>query len=1098
LLSLRLLLNSAQESRTVWIVRLALRRPFTVAVLCLIIALMGVLSIQRMRVDVLPAIDIPVVIVVWNYPGLTAEEVEKRIMFLSERAYSTTVNGISRIESQAIPGNAIIKIYFEDGTDMGEALAQITSVSNSATRAMPPGTQPPAVLRFNASNVPVAQLTVSGERVSEQALFDLGLNSLRLRLFTIPGLATPAPYGGAQRQIMVDIDPARLAAKGLSPQDVVNAVAQSNITLPAGTARMGLTEYDIQLNASPERVPDFNSFPVKVVNGVPVLLGDVANVRDGSAVQSNIVRVNGHRATYLVILKKADASTLAVVDAARDLVPSLQSLSPPGVVIKLEFDQSVFVRAAVMGVLREALIAAGLVSLLILFFLGSWRSTVLVGISIPLSILVGIVGLFLTKQTLNLMTLGGLALAVGMLVDDATVEVENIHRNRLLGKPLTVAILDGAHQIAVPALAATLTICIVFFPVVLLQGPSRFLFIPLALSVVFSMMASYFLSRTLVPTLARKLMEKETLHHGAPAGSAEDAAHSGSLWGRFNQWRDRGFERFQERYERALTLLLAHPGITLLGAGALMACALALLPSTGLDFFPRVDTGQMRLHFRGPTGIRIEETERYVQGVEEAIRRIIPPDELSTINDNIGLPLFYNLGFVSTDNTGGSDADILIELREGHRPTEHYMARIRSSLPDQFPGCVFYFQAADVVTQVLNFGLPAPVDIQIEGRDVYASHTLARRLLDRVQRVPGVVDARIPQVFNKPAVRVNVDRQRAALVGLTERDVANNLLTSLSSSVLVSPNFWISPVNSVNYTVAVQTPISELTSLSDLLATPITTGVGTAPGLAGSVNAPYLGALSDVQPTQTRASTNHYTVQNIIEVRADVEGRDLGAVSRDLQKVIDELQKDAPPNTRLQLRGQTQSMYSSFRGMGLGLILAIVLVYLLMVVLFQSWMDPFIIVVAVPGALVGILWMLMLTGTTLNVSSFMGAIMAVGIAVSNSILLVSFANDVRVEQHMDAVNAARLAGKTRLRPVLMTALAMILGMLPMALGLGEGGEQNAPLGRSVIGGLIVATFVTLFVVPVVYSKLRRAEPTKHLLDQQFARETAGAPSAAEG
>jgi multidrug efflux pump subunit AcrB len=1078
-----------------WIVRLALRRPYSVAVLCLCIALMSVIAVQRMRVDVLPAIDIPVVIVVWNYPGLTADDMEKRVTYLSERAYSTTVNGISRIESQSIEGLSILKVYFEQGADIGGAIAQVSAVSSTALRAMPPGMQPPSIIRFNASNVPVAQLTISGKDVSEQQLFDYGLNFLRLRLFTIPGLATPAPYGGKQRQVMVDVDPARAAAKGMSLQDVVQALLSNNVILPAGSARIGKTEYDVTLNSSPDQIAAFNDLPLKVVNGVPVLLKDVANVHDGFAVQTNLVRVNGNRATYLAILKKADASTLAVVNTTKDMLPFLQETAPKGMVLKLDFDQSLFVRAAISGVLREALIAALLVSVMILFFLGSWQSTVLVITSIPIAILCGVLGLFITNQTLNLMTLGGLALAVGMLVDDATVEVENIHRNRHLGKPLTVAIMDGAHQIAVPALAATLTICIVFFPVALLEGPAKFLFTPLALAVVFSMMSSYLLSRTLVPSLARKLMATEELH------GPEDAEHASlghpprprGAWARFNGWRDRGFARFQAAYGRLLEQLLGHSKAVIAGVGLLLVVTLALLKVVGLDFFPHVDAGIMRFHFRAPVGTRIEETENLIARVEQEIRRLIPAEELETLNSNIGLPQYYNLAFVQTDSVGGQDADILVALKEGHHPTLSYEKKLRQRLPELFPGSLIYFQAADIVGQVLNFGVSAPIDLQVESRDSEKAAELARHLADALRRISGTVDVRISQILNKPALKMTVDRQRASLVGVTVLDVANNLLTSLSSSTLVSPNFWVSPQNGVNYPVVVQTPIHEVRSVDDLLGTPITrAGQASTQGQEGAFATPYLGSVASLRPEQAKGSANHYTVQPIIDVQAGVEGRDLGAVASDINRAIEEVKRQnpqlVPRDLRVTVRGQAESMVTSFKSLGLGLILAVALVYLLLVVLFQSWLDPFIIIAAVPGALMGILWMLALTGTTLNVESFMGAIMAVGIAVSNSILLVSFANEVRVEKRLSPLSAALEAGKTRLRPVLMTALAMILGMLPMALGLGEGGEQNAPLGLAVIGGLLVATFVTLLVVPLVYSLLRTAEPSAHTLDETLAKE----------
>ncbi|HYV65753.1 MAG TPA: efflux RND transporter permease subunit, partial [Myxococcales bacterium] len=851
--------------------------------------------------------------------------------------------------------------------------------------------------------------------LSEQELYDYSLNFIRLRLFTIPGLATPAPFGGKSRQIMVDIDPARVASKGLSPNDVVQAVLASNVLVPAGTAQIGGTEYDVKLNSSPDSVQGFNDLPVKAVDGATITLGDVAQVRDGYAVQNNIVRIDGRRATYLAILKKADASTLAVVEGARDQLPIVKAAAPEGMELKIDFDQSVFVRAAIQNVLHEAVLASILVSLMILFFLGSWRGAVLVGTSIPLAILVGLIGLFLGGQTLNLMTLGGLALAIGMLVDDATVEVENIHRNRHMGKPLTVAILDGARQIAVPALAATLTICVVFFPVVLLEGPARFLFTPLALGVVISMMASYLLSRTLVPTLARILLEKEDLEH---KGSGFPA--------RFNRWRDRGFERFREAYGRVLTVVLAHRGMVMGAAGLVLLCTAALPFVVGLDFFPAVDAGQMRLHFRAPIGTRIEETERLVARLEQRIREFVPADELQTINSMIGIPISYNLAFVQTDNIGSQDADVLIALKPRHHPTEEYMDRIRRELPDEFPGSTLYFQPADIVSQVLNFGLSAPIDVQIEGSNVEQSFGVARELAARIRRIPGATDVRIPQVLAHPALAVDVDRSRAAQIGITQRDVANNLLVSLSSSSLVAPSFWINPKNFVNYFVVVQTPLRQIDSVPSLLGMPLGRNVqlinssvpAGPPGDEPVGGASYLGAVATLRPASGLAMINHVSVQRVVDVQASASGRDLGGVTLDIEKAVKSLPA-LPKATRINIRGQSESMFTAFGRMGVGLILANVLVYLLLVVLFQSFIDPFIILGAVPGALIGVLWMLAATGTTLNVESFMGAIMAIGIAVSNSILLVSFANEARAEnEQLSALEAALLAGKTRLRPVL--------------------------------------------------------------------------------
>ncbi len=1073
-----------------WIVRLALRRPYTVAVFSALIFIAGLLSVTRMRTDIFPSIDIPVVIVVWNYPGLSAEDMERRIVLISERAYSTTIDGISHIESQSIAGVGLLKLYFEPDADLGTAIAQITSVSLTASRIMPSGIQPPIVLRFNAGNVPVAQITVSSNTAGEQQLFDYGLNFLRVRLFTIPGTSIPGPYGGKQRQIMVDVDPRATAAKGLSPTDVVTALLQSNVIIPAGSAQIGSTEYNVKLNSSPATVDQFNALPVKVVNGAPVLLRDVAHVRDGFAVQQNIVHIDGKRASYIVILKHSNAGTLAVVDGVKDLLPSIQATAPDGIALKLDFDQSIFVRAALSNVLHEAVISSILVSLMILFFLGSFRSVAIVSSSIPLAILVGIAGLFATGNTLNLMTLGGLALAIGMLVDDATVAVESIHRNRAAGKRLTVAILDGAHEVATPALAATLTICIVFFPVVLLTGPARYLFTPLAVAVVFSMLASYVLSRTLVPALAR-LLEREDAH---------SETEGTGPFARFNRWRDHGYERFQSTYGRLLDVALHHRNWMLATFGVVVLVSAALPAFVGLDFFPEVDAGLMRLHFRAPIGTRITDTERMVLEAERKIREIIPASELGSLNDNIGVPLSYNLGFVSTDNIGPQDAEILISLRPDHRPTRDYMKQIRQELAQAFPGSSLYFQPADIVTQVLNFGLPAPIDVVIESNDLQKGFTVGRQLAARLRRIPGIVDVRIPQVLDYPALNLDVDRLRAAQVGLSQREVANNLLISLSSSSLVNPNFWLSPQNNVNYIVAVQTPLPLMRSTGDLLATPLTVA-GSQPlrqtltrGLTDAASSPgslYLGSFAQLSPGKTLASVNHSTIQRVINVQAAAEGRDLGSVAAEIQKAIDSLH-ELPKGMKVSVRGQIESMRTSFSALGLGLILAVVLVYLLMVVLFQSWLDPFIILGAVPGALVGILWMLGVTGTTLNVESFMGAIMAVGIAVSNSILLVSYANEVRSQRQLGPLEAALEAGKIRLRPVLMTALAMVLGMLPMALALGEGGEQNAPLGRAVIGGLLVATFVTLFIVPVIYSVLRRKEPRAHRLDERFLEESQGA------
>jgi multidrug efflux pump subunit AcrB len=1080
-----------------WLVRLALRQPYTVAVVAAVMLLMGVLSMQSMLVDIFPAIDIPVVAVVWVYPGLSAEDMEKRVTLLSERGLSSVVNGIERIESQSIPGIGMLKVYFQPGTDIGNAIAQIASSSATSLRRMPRGIQPPYVIQSNASSVPVAQLTLSSATMPEAEIADYGQNFLRLSLFTVPGLSTPAPYGGKTREITVDVNPSLLAAKGLSASDIVNAVQASNPFIPAGVARIGQREYNVSLNSSPSVVADFATIPVKVVNGVPVTIGDVAKVQDGYADQTNIVRIDGRRAAYLSILKKADASTLAVVEATKELLPTIRAVAPAGLDVRLDFDQSVFVRAAVTSVVREGLIAALLVSLMILVFLGSWRSVLVAVASIPLAIACAITGLKLTGNSFNIMTLGGLSLSIGLLVDTATITVENIHRNRAMGKPLTISILDGAAQISLPVIMATLAICIVFFPVVLLTGPARFLFVPMALAVVIAMLASYLLSRSLVKTLSRMLLAGEVAHgHGhdveVPGGPRASALSRFSF--RFNHARDRWFGAFQASYARLLAMLVVHPRYTLGIAGLLLAVTAVMATSLGTDFFPSTDTGLMKLHFRAPSGTRIEHTEELVAQVEQRIRAIVPPDELGTINSMIGVPSSLSIAFVPTDNASGMDAEILVSLKPGHHPTEGYVKRIRSDLTAAFPDASVYFQTADIVSQVLNFGLSSPIDVQIQYPKLDVAYAIAARLRDQIRGVPGAADVHIKQVLDYPTLRLDVDRQRASEMGLSQRDVADAMLITLSSSALVSPSFYINPVNDVNYLVAVKQPLEQMQSIGSLLATPIAPSQAllqrdgpASPSERLHGPSQTLGNISVLRNRAVPNEIDHYTVQRVIDVDANVEGRDLGSVVNGIDGVIKKL-GTLPPGMQITVRGRGEVMNQAFGRLSLGLVIAVLLVYLLMVIMFQSWLDPFIIMVAVPGALVGIVWMLALTGTTINVVSLMGTIMAVGIAVSNAILLVSFANDERIARDLSASVAAVEAGRVRLRPVLMTALAMILGMIPMALGTGEGGEQNAPLGRAVIGGLLVATVVTLLIVPVVYAKLRTAIPTKHLLEQRFLAE----------
>jgi CzcA family heavy metal efflux pump len=1072
-----------------WIVRLALRRPYTTAIFCLLILLMGVLSVTRMPVDILPTIDIPVVSVVWNYNGLSPEEMERRVVLKAEQNYSTTVGGIERIESNSLQGAGLIRVYFHPGTDIGAAIAQITASNSMLLRFMPPGMNPPMVLQFNASNVPVVQVTAQSATVSEQKLWDFAMNTLRIRLFTIPGLSIPSPYGGKTRQINIDVDTVRLSAQGLSPADVVNALNNMNVITPAGLAPMGDREWIIRTNGSAATLEDLEALPIKVVGGAPVLIRDVAKVKDAYADQTNIVRINGHRATYVAIMKNADASTIAVVDAARELLPQIQAAAPNGVELKVDFDQSRFVRNAVRGVIQEGVIASILVSFMILLFLGSWRSVVIVCTSIPLAIFTGLVGLKLSGQTLNLMTLGGFSLAIGMLVDDATVEVENIDRNRAMGKSITVAILDGASQIAVPAIVATLAICIVFFPVVMLVGPARYLFTPLALAVVFSMLASYVLSRTLVPTLSKMLM---------PSGDHETAA-TASFSDRYNRRREEVFTRFQEAYGRLLDGVLQHRRFVLAAFAGFTLLSGGLFLALGQDFFPSVDAGLMSLHLRTPAGTRLEATEATIAQVEQRIREIIPEKELRTLNANIGAPVSNIQAFIPSDNVTSQDADLSISLEEKHHPTAQYMRRIREELPKRFPGVAFYFQPADIVSQVLNFGVSAPIDLKVEGMNLEASMGVARKLEAALKGIPGAVDIRIKQVLDAPTYQVDVDRVLAARLGLSGRDVTNGLLVALSGNGQLAPNFFLDPRNGVSYQVMVKAPLVAMDSPGKLMGLPyalpgkaalLQADVRPAP-LAGPSPAETLSNFAKITRTVSPAQVSHSTVQRVMDVMANVEGRDLGGVVKDIRARIQTL-GELPPGLKITLTGQNVVMEESFRSLSLGLIIAIALVYMLMVVLFQSWMDPFIILFAVPGALVGILWMLVLTGTTINVVSLMGSIMAVGIAVSNAILLVSFANDVRVANpDLDSLQAALLAGKTRLRPVLMTALAMIIGMVPMALALGEAGSQNAPLGRAVIGGLLMATFATLFLVPVIYSLLRKRPPTAHLLETQFQQDQQG-------
>jgi multidrug efflux pump subunit AcrB len=1052
-----------------WIVQLALRRPYTFVIMSLLIVILGVLAIYRMPTDIFPEIDIPVASVIWTYSGVSPEEMADIITVRSERAFTTQVNDIEHIESESLPGLCVIRVFFHPKARIDAAVAQLAASSQSVIKSLPAGITPPNILRYNASSVPILQLGISSDSLPEQQLYDLGYNFIRTQLSNVQGASFPLPYGGRPRQVSVDLDPRALYAQGLSATDVVTAINNQSLILPSGSVKIGGSEYTVRLNSEPELATAFNRLPVRQTNGTTVYVADVANVRDGYAVQTNIVRHNGARAALLTVLKNGGSSTLDIVDRLKAMLPRVRSTLPASLNLRLMFDQSIFVRVAIAGVLREAVIAAVLTGLMILLFLGSWRSTIIVCVSIPLSILTSLAVLNLLGETINVMTLGGLALAVGILVDDATVEIENIHRNFGLGKPILRAILEGAMQIAVPAFVSTLCICIVFVPVIFLTGAARYLFTPLALAVVLAMMASYLLSRTLVPTMVRYLLAGEAARYHGDEGVLDDSGRGvfSAIHHGFQRW----FEKLRGGYRNLLSSALAHRGIVALAFFLICGASLALTPFLGEDFFPQVDAGQIRLHVRAPAGTRIEETEHYFAAVENAIRRVVPREELTDVIDNIGLPYSgLNIAMSDTATIGPFDGEILVSLREGrHGSTWDYIRELRVRLNREFPALSFFFQPADIVGQILNFGLPAPIDIQVVGplANVKANYAIARRIEARVARIPGAADVHTHQVVDVPELLFQVDRTRAGQLGLTQRDVADSLLVSLSSSSQIAPNFWIDPRNSVDYPIAVMTPQYRVDSTSELLRTPIHAGTKPAPQLLTNVGSLQRGATASV--------VNHYNVQPLYDVYANVQDRDLGAVAKDVDRVLAEFIPKLPHGSFIETRGQVATMRSSFTGLGIGLIFAIVLVYFVMVVNFQSWLDPFIILMALPGALGGIVLMLFVTQTTLNVPSLMGAIMSIGVATANSILLVNFANDLR-ETGSDAVSAALEAGFTRLRPVVMTALAMIVGMLPMALGLGEGGEQNAPLGRAVIGGLLLATLATLFFVPVVYSVLRRTPP----------------------
>ena len=1055
-----------------WIVRLALRRPYTFVVLSILLLILGPIVIFRTPTDIFPNINIPVVTVIWNYAGFSPQEMGDRLTTPFERSMTTTVNDIEHIESQSLNGIALIKVFFQPGADVPSAIAEITAIAQTQLRQFPPGTTPPLVISYSASSVPVLQLSLSGEGLSEQALNDIGTNFIRTRLATVQGASIPYPYGGKQRQVQVDIDSRALQAKGLSPTDVVNAFSVQNIILPAGTAKIGSYEYQVETNSSPTTIQELNNLPIKTINGSTVYVHDVSNVRDGFPPQTNIVRVDGQRASLVTIQKSGNVSTLDIIKRVRERLPLIAASLPPQLRIQPLSDQSIFVRGAINDVVREALIAACLTAIMILIFLGSWRSTIIIAVSIPLSILVSIITMSALGETINIMTLGGLALAVGILVDDATVEIENINRNIEVGKETEQAILDGAAQIAIPAFVSTLSICIVFVPMFFLSGVARYLFVPLAEAVVFAMLASYFLSRTIVPTMAKYLLKP----HSDEVEKAKRTSRNPFI--AFQRTFEHNFERLRSAYHGFLNLCVQNRAIFLVCFFGFCLLSIGILyPWLGQDFFPSVDGGQFKLHVRASTGLRIEETAKLCDEIDQTIRQQIPKSELVTIIDNIGIPYSgLNLSYSNSAPVGTADADILVSLQEKHHPTARYMEDLRKKLLTKFPGTIFYYLPTDIVSQILNFGLPAPLDVQVIGNDLEANHAYAEKLLAQIRHIPGTTDLRIQQPFNSPKLTVDVDRTKSQQVGYSQRDVAGNLLVTLSGSFQTTPSYWLNPKNGVSYSIAVQSPQYNLQSLQDLQNVPVT-------GLTGAPSQ-ILGNLASIHRGAEQGTVSHYDVQPVIDVYGAVENTDLASVARQIDKILLANRSSLPRGSQIIVRGQIQTMRESFLGLAGGLILSIVLVYLLIVVNFQSWLDPFIIIAALPAALCGIVWFLFLTHTHISVPALTGSIMCMGVATANSILVVSFAQEQMIAG-LSATEAALSAGFTRFRPVLMTALAMIIGMVPMSLGLGDGGEQNAPLGRAVIGGLLLATVATLTFVPVFFSLVHRndkliEQPADHL------------------
>jgi multidrug efflux pump subunit AcrB len=1063
-----------------WIVQLALRRPYTFIVLAIFILIAGALSILRTPKDIFPDINIPVCAAIWNFTGMPAEEFSNRITSVYERILTTVVNDIEHIESTSYNGIGVVKIYLQPNASVPVAMAQLTAASQAVLKQLPPGETPPLILSFSASNVPVLRLGLSGANFSEQQLNDLSLNFLRVQLVTVPGAAVPYPYGGKQRVVSIDINSQELQARGLAPTDVINAVSAQNVILPSGTVKIGEQEFDIGLNASPKTIKELGDIPVRTLNGTTTYIRDVASVRDGFIPQTNIVRFDGRRATMLQVQKNGKASTLDIVQGEKQLVQRLGPSLPEGLNIQTLSDQSVFVTAAIEGVVKEAVIAGCLTALMILLFLGSWRSTLIIAVSIPLSILTSISVLAALGETINIMTLGGLALAVGILVDDATVTIENIDRHLEEGKSLHDGILDGAAQIAVPAFVSTLCICIVFVPIFFLSGTAKFLFAPLGEAVIFAMLASYVLSRTLVPTLAMYWLGGDHAKHNEATGQgAAPTRWKNPIFGVFgaiNRGFNARFESFREGYRDMLAMCLRNTRTVVILFAGFAALSMFLVPWLGQDFFPAVDAGQFTLHIRAKSGTRIEEVARQVDEIEGAIRQEIPKEQLKGIIDNIGLPYSgINLTYSNSGVASAADADILVSLGAKHDPTAHFVSKVRKRIHRDFPGIITSFPPADIVAQILNFGLPAPFDLQIVGPNTGANSQLANRLVDQISRIPGAVDIRVQQPFDSPRLNLVVDRTQASQLGITENQVAGSLLGALSGTSQTNPNFWLDPKNGVSYTVNTQSPQYSISSLDDLRSLPILGPAGTAstaPTPATGAPTQILGNLVQLTRSSEPPIVTHYNIQPVIDIFGAAEGKDLGYIAANVQKIMDGAQKDLPRGSRMVLRGQVQTMKDSFAGLIGGLVFAMVLVYLLMVVNFQSWTDPLIIITALPLALAGIVWMLFVTGTTLSVPALMGAIMCMGVGTANSVLIITFANEV-LEEYKDSYRAALQAGYVRLRPVLMTAIAMIIGMVPMALGLGEGGEQNAPLGRAVIGGLLFATVATLLFVPTVFAAMRK-------------------------